>query len=320
MRIAYLGNFLPSFSTENHLATTLEALGHEVIRIQESDYEGVPRKIYKMVKNSDANMFLFTRTWGRSLDLEYLQAIKSLGIPTVSYHLDLYYGLQRDGGIDTDPFWRTDYVFTPDGDNRSQEWFKEKGINHFYIRPGVFEAECYIREETGTGQDVIFVGSYLYHPEWQYRSQLIDWLRKTFGDKFTKYGSPECTVRGDALNKLYAQTKVVIGDTLCQNFDHEYYWSDRLYETTGRGGFLIHPYIKGIEDSFIIGKELITYDYGNFKQLEKLIRYYVSHDKEREEIRRAGHERTKRDHTYTNRLKEMFEILDKEGVKFGNRT
>lgn len=313
MKIVYLGNFRPSFSTENHLASTLEALGHSVIKVQEDEYTNNGRGIYRIVKLESPDMFLFTRTWGKSLDFESLNAIKER-VTTVSYHLDIYYGLKRDGGIDTDPFWKTDFVFTPDGDSRSQEWFKSKGINHFYLRPGVFEAETYIAEPIEAKNDVIFVGSYFYHEEWPYRQQLIDWLRTTYGDRFLKYGNPEITIRGDALNKLYSNTKVVIGDSLCQNFDHEYYWSDRIYETIGRGGFLIHPYIKGIEDSFEIGKELITYKYGDFKELKKLIDYYIEHDEEREKIRKSGYERVKKDHTYTNRLKEMFEVINEKNI------
>jgi hypothetical protein len=317
MIIAYLGNFKHSFCTEVHLAKTLEAMGHYVVRIQEDDYTDVPRKIYKQVKNSNAQLFLFTRTWGKSLNMEYLDAIKELGIPTVSYHLDLYYGLSRTNweiGLDQDPFWRTDYVFTPDGDPEAQKWFEEKGINHFYLKPGVYEPECYIKEPTGIGPDIVFVGSYYYHPEWPYRQRLINWLRETYGSRFAKFGNPESTIRGDQLNKLYSEAKIVIGDALCIGFDHEGYWSDRLYETTGRGGFLIHPYIKGIEKSFEIGKELITYEYDNFKQLKEWIDYYLEHEKEREAIRIAGHNRTKSEHTYTHRLKEMFEVLKDNGI------
>ena len=57
-------------------------------------------------------------------------------------------------------------------------------------------------------------------------------------------------IRGKELNDLYATAKVVVGDTLCKGFNYPYYFSDRLFETTGRGGFLIHPYIKGLEDYF----------------------------------------------------------------------
>jgi spore maturation protein CgeB len=85
------------------------------------------------------------------------------------------------------------------------------------------------------------------------------------------------------------------------NFDYPYYMSDRIFETTGRAGFIIHPYVKGIEDLFEIDKEIVTYEFENFAELRRKIDYYLVHDDEREAIRKAGHERTKRDHTYLKR-------------------
>ena len=67
------------------------------------------------------------------------------------------------------------------------------------------------------------------------------------------------------------------------------------------------PYIKGIEDLFEVGKEIITFKFGDFKDLKKKIDYYLEHDDEREKIRIAGFERTKKNHTYKNR---WIKILD----------
>lgn len=309
MLVAYVGNFKPSHSTENHLATTLEKLGHQVIRLQEDELTDL--WITPALK---CDLFLFTRTWGKSVTMEHLAILKEYHIPTVSYHLDLYVGLQRDGGIDHDPFWRTDYVFTPDGDPTSLGVFRSKSINHFYLKPGVLKDECYIKEEE-IKRDLIFVGSYRgYHPEWPYRHQLIDWLKGTYS-QFELWGPQgRGHVRGEELNALYAGTKIVIGDSLVKDFTHQYYWSDRVYETMGRGGFLIHPKVFGMGDEFNDREHLVFYEFGDFKGLKEKIDYYLEHDSEREKIRRQGHEFVKNNCTYTNRLQEMFEILRTEGA------
>ena len=39
MRIVYVGNFGPSFSTESHVALSLESLGHTVVRQQENEVD-----------------------------------------------------------------------------------------------------------------------------------------------------------------------------------------------------------------------------------------------------------------------------------------
>lgn len=314
MLIAYVGNFSQRHCTEVHIAATLEKLGHEVIRIQEVTNEGEDFWVNR-VKGCD--LFLYTRTWGNMVSLTDLQILKSWGIPTASYHLDLYVGLQREDGLDDDPFWRTDYVFTPDGDPASQAVFERKGINHIYMKPGVFEDECYTATRNTAGFPVLFVGGgsatgrgpQYGHKEWPYRGQLIKFLADTYGDDFVKYGWPEPTIRDRELNQLYANANVVVGDSLCLNFNHPYYWSDRVYETMGRGGFIIHPFIVGMDEEFTDKENIVFYKYGDFDELKSLINYYLEHDEEREKIRLAGHEFVKNNATYTQRLQQMLEVI-----------
>lgn len=335
MRIAYIGNYTQRHCTEVHLAKTLEKLGHEVVRLQENELS--PDWVRNLPVGVD--MVLYTRTWGTFVKLEDLAALKDMDIPTVSYHLDLYVGLSRkylhedktlDEILQTDPFWLTDFVFTPDGDPASQEVFERNGVKHFYMRPGVYEDECYMVKPSkiktlGTNgdpvefdqYDVLFVGGgdtpgspHAYgHPEWNYRNELIQWLRDTYGDRFTKFGHPQETIRNEELNQLYADSKVVVGDSVCIDFKHTYYWSDRVCETLGRGGFLIHPYIKGMDEEFIDEKHLVYYEFGDWNGLKAKIDYYVEHDEEREAIRKAGHEFVKANATYTQRLSQMLDTV-----------
>ena len=313
MTILYVGNFGPQHSTENHLALTLEDLGHKVIRFQEDTSSAV---LMPYIVAADFDLFLFTRTWGNTVTLEHLEVLKDLKIPSASYHLDLYVGLKREDGLDSDPFWRTDYVFTPDGDPATQAVMEAKDINHIYMKPGVFKPECILKEKQ-LDKPVVFVGGgsatgepHQYgHPEWSYRGKLIKFLRDTYGDLFFKYGFPDETIRNDELNQLYADAEVVVGDSLCLNFDHPYYWSDRVYETLGRGGFIIHPYIKGMDEEFTDGETIVFYEYNNWDQLKEKIDYYLENPVEREKIRKAGHEFVKNNATYHNRMKRMIDIV-----------
>lgn len=317
MLIAYVGNFSQSHCTEVHIAATLEKLGHTIIRLQESAISSA--ELDHMIEGAEWDLFLFTRTWDTLVTLDHLAQLRERKIPSASYHLDLYVGLQRESGLDNDPFWRTDYVFTPDGSEQAAEVFKAKGINHFYMKPGVFEPECYMALPTDVPQqsEVIFVGGgsatgegpQYGHKEWPYRGQLIKFLKDTYEERFAKFGWPEVTIRNSALNQVYANAKIVVGDSLCLNFDHPYYWSDRVYETLGRGGFIIHPYIKGMEEEFTDGENIVFYEYNNWGQLKEKIDYYLEHDEERERIRLAGHEFVKNHATYTHRLTQMLETI-----------
>lgn len=317
MKVVLIGNFEVPYTTENDWAYSYEALGHEVLKMQEN--RARTEHIYRQGKDADLVHYVHTHGWetpGLFPIGELLKKFEARGIPTISVHLDYWRGLAREQDVNTHPFWQTQFIFTADGG--SNDWYREQGINHFYLKAGVVERDCYLGDwKEKYAMDVIFTGSYGYHPEWSYRPKLIDWLKSTYGDRFRRYAGdvpPFGTVRGKALNDVYASAKVAVGDTLCLGFEHPHYFSDRLFETTGRGGFLIFPYIKGIEDCFEIGKEIVTYPFGDFDELKRLIDYYVEHDEEREAIRLAGYERTKRDHTYTSRVQEMLEILQKEGA------
>jgi hypothetical protein len=331
MRIVMIGNFQVSYCTEQDWAWTYEHLGHEVIRCQEN--ETTTEEIWSHAQTSDLVHYVHTHGWvtpGVMSIAEILERCNQKNIPTVGVHLDYWRGLEREQDVGTHPWWKTDFTFTADGG--SNDWYRSQGINHHYLKAGVVERDCYLgeyREEYAC--DVAFVGSYHYHPEWSYRPRLIDWLQETYGDRFrryagdTKYG----TIRGKDLNDLYASVKVVVGDTLCIGFDHPDYFSDRVFETTGRGGFLIFPEIEGIKRCFntsyfsqvpqlgltlSMEKELQTYRFEAFDELKNAIDYYLQEPEMREAVRLAGHERTKRDHTYTNRVLEMFEILKQEGA------
>lgn len=310
MKIYMVGNFTAPWCSEVHWAKCLEKLGHQVTRKQENSLSaGV---IAREARGHD--MFLWVRTWDGFVTQADLDAIRAMGIPSVNMHLDLFIGISREATLDTDPRWRTDFVFTADGDPKSQEVFEAHGINHYWLRAGVYDDGCVMFEpnhDPTLQGGVVFVGGgkEYAHKEWPYRKQLIEFLETGYPTEYRKYGHPQKLVRENDLNQLYANAKIVIGDSLNVGFNHPNYWSDRVYETTGRGGFIIHPRIAGLEKDFVEDKEIVFYDYNNWAELASKIDYYLEHEDERKAIQKAGFERTKRDHTYTKRLQEMLDIV-----------
>lgn len=308
MKIVFLGNFGVSYSSENHHVKTLESLGHEVIKLQEGKVDG--NEIVRQALASDLFIVVHTHGWVTPiLPLSDVLRLLKGKVTTLTYHLDLWFGIERQKDLETDDFYKLiDHFFCTD--KLMADWFNDNTkVKGHFLPAGVYHEETYLLDLPKTN-DVIFVGSKGYHNEWKWRPELINWLYQTYGDRFKHYGNDGLgVVRGDDLNKLYASTKIVVGDTLCLNFNYPYYLSDRVFETTGRGGFLLMPYIKGIEDLFEVGKEIITFKFGDFKDLKKKIDYYLEHDDERESIRIAGFERTKKDHTYKNRWTKILETI-----------
>lgn len=298
--IAYAGNFRFPFTTETHIAATLEDLGHTVIRLQEDEFDWTP---------PEADLVMWQRTWALDKDAQtlMLKQLEKNNIPTVAIHLDRYWDLDREHEIHDSPWWRSKYVFSADGGN--QERFKAAGVNHHWLRPGVFAPECVKGSLKGQyRKDVAFVGSWKnYHAEWPWRQELIQWLEATYRQRFRLWPRGNA-IRGRELSNLYASVKVVVGDS-CFADTARNYWSDRPYETLGRGGFLLFPKVDGLNRDYEDNVHLRLYEVGNFKGLKELIDHYLSASDERKQISDEGFGHTRKFHTYHHRMREMFAVL-----------
>lgn len=313
MNIVFVGNFHVDYSSETHHVKSLEYLGHNVLKLQEGVATG--DEILEKSIESDLLVFVHTHGWitpGLSMDIVF-KALKRARVKTMTYHLDLWLGLEREKDLHDDPFYKTiGHFFATD--KLMADWFNDNTeVKGHFIPAGVFheEVELLKKPEVQTEYEIIFVGSKGYHPEYPYRPQLINWLRETYGKKFLHIGGDgdTGTIRGLKLNEYYRNAKVAIGDSLNINFSYPWYTSDRLFESTGRGGFTIYPDIEGLDTLFERDKEVVFYKHGDLADLKSKIDYYLEHDEERESVRLAGFMRTAKDHTYASRWKEILETL-----------
>ncbi len=319
MHVSYIGNFSASHSTESHVARAFESAGHVVTRIQ----EGIRcSKVPRLAEGSDLLL------WTQTLDLAQrggnvheraamVEALRAQGTPTVSYHLDRWWGLARQPRVMVEPFFRTDLVITADG-GHDEEWARLR-INHRWLPPAVSAPEC----EPGTPQaeyrsDIAFVGSWQggYHPEWKHRSDLVAFLRREFGDRVKFWPRPgEHAVRNEPLRNLYASVKVVVGDSClapaANGRPMTQYISDRVPETIGRGGFLIHPHVDGVTDGSLYtnGTHLRTWPLGDWSALRSLIRESLDDPDGRARITEAGRAHVIANHTYEVRVQQIIDIL-----------
>lgn len=298
MKIVYIGKFR-RVEDEEVVAEALEANGVEVIRIEEY---GITNKEYlERIDKEKPDFVLFAKAQVMNSAKKLIDDIKGLGIKTVSWTFDLLIGHPpREHIIDSLEWLKCDYVFLTDG-GRDKE-YKDKGIDKILLRQGIPEKFCYIADEEPE-IDILFVGT--HNPTYPYRQRLMEFLEKTYGDRFKWVGRENSSeYRGDALNSLVSKAKIVIGDSMYA----ENYWSNRVYEMVGRGAFLITPRIKGLEEEFDYYKEIIPYDIADFDGLKEKIDYYLANENERQKIRKAGFKRVKENYLYKHRVKEFLKI------------
>ncbi len=306
MNVAYIGNFDPAWSTETHIAEALENVGVTVERIPEQRCEWAEL-------NPDADAMLWTRTAGfdpPDLDrqAEAIRRVKQR-MPVVGYHLDRWWGLDRVVDVDRSPwFTETSFLCTADG-GHPEEW-KSKGITHHWFPPAIVSSEAKLGIKRNEYRyDVAFVGNLTDygHAEWApYRRQIFERLHIEFGPRFGVFpgrGRPQ--IRGERLRDLYATVKVIVGDS-CLAGNPGHYWSDRIPETTGRGGFLIHPSVRGLTEAH---PHLSTYDLGDFDSLIAKIHDALGASEWRRNNTDANRMHTLAHHTYERRMERLLAML-----------
>jgi len=108
--------------------------------------------------------------------------------------------------------------------------------------------------------------------------------------------------------KMYSRSKINIGFSSCGNTHNstERILQVRLrdFEVPMSGGFYMVEEMDELRDFYVFGKEIVCYK--SAEDLADKIKYYLTHDNEREAIRKAGLERCLRDHTWHQRFLSAF--------------
>jgi len=300
-KIAFFGIFERPFDTEVYIANSLKLLGHTV---ETFDMVNVSIPEIERILKEDFDFYLFSKGWFKRNDIA-VQKVKESGKLTVGWFFDLTINTTRQERMLGHLAYLSDIVFTTDGGKEKE--FKKLNINHKLLRQGIYEPEAYMSEFTGYKEEVVFLGTSCHdvYFSWNFRAKLLKWLKETYKEKFNWYGAKD-GIRNDDLNRLCANTKVFVGDSVYS----PHYWSNRLYEIIGRGGFLIFPNIPGIEKEFTPYEHFVPYNQGDLAGLKEKIDHYLENTEEREKIRKAGFEHCKKHHTYKIRCAELIKVVE----------
>jgi len=313
MKIAFIGKFKKIYDEEGK-ALSLEKIGHQVIRFEEDTFnrgfQGGWNNNLKALLSYEPDVVMFTKLRVPN-SLVVIRTLRVHNIPTVSWYPDYSFdwneGLGRLG---------SDLLMIPDGTNQ-MKW-KILGVNQHCVRQGIYDEMCYSGKDIpDLNKDILFVGSLNDHL-YKHRIPLIDFLEETYGDRFLHLGGKNSDeIRNHELNDIIKSVKITIGDSLYA----PYYWSNRIYETIGRGGFILHSYVEGIDEEYEVGKHFDVYKtYGkngwgrkiDFDDLKSKIDLYLNDEKLRNTVRRLGMSHTIQHHTLLNRSEQVMEIIERE--------
>lgn len=290
MKITIIGKFKNLYD-EEYIARSFEMLGHEVQRLEQNyHWTSMAMELTKF----QPDILLYSK-WECPRELR--STLVTLNPIKVSWIFDLYFGYAREWQVDTRWFFKaSDFVISTDGGHNAQ--WTHKGIKHYCVRQGIYKPECWYRIDNPE-HEVVFVGC--DNPLYLERRDTMNKLATKY--RFKWYGKKNTDeLRGESLNELYAKTKIVVGDSVYS----PRYWSNRVVETLGRGGFLIHRDVPGIKEEY---PDLVTYD-GTYEDLCKKIDYYLEHEDERREIIRKNFELVRDKYTMDKKCNELLTWLN----------
>jgi len=317
MKIAFIGKFKKIYDEEGK-ALSLEKLGHKVIRFDENLFN---RGFQAGWNNNDnfllsykPDVVMYTKLRIPNA-LEFVKRMKENNILTVSWFPDMCnvgrwensaFNINWDTkDISQCPLANSDLVLLPDGLNQ-KDW-RSLGINQYCVRQGIYHESCFVGDKIKDfDKDIIFIGT-VNDGFYNYRKPLINFLTEKYGDKFLHLGSNNSDeVRDKQLNDVIKSSKIVVGDSIYV----PYYWSNRIYETMGRGGFFLHPYVEGIDKEYEVGYHFDIYK--NLDDLGTKIDSYLKDKKLRNKMAREGMKHTLKNHTLLNRSAQVMNIITNE--------
>jgi len=171
---------------------------------------------------------------------------------------------------------------------------RQAAIRHdAYWIPHAFDNELVKPLGLSKIYDIGFVGT---DGKKSLRKTLLARLKERYPDSFLD------KARYDKMAEVYSQSRIGFNYSIQNDINM------RMFEVIGANCLLLTNEIKnnGFEEIFQDRVNCVVYR--TPEELFELADYYLGHDREREEIARAGYELSKQ-HTYQSRLNGMFKIM-----------
>lgn len=289
MRIGYVGKFdQPNADDEGAITFALQALGHHV--------ERVPERKGHTAKNFAVDFYL-CHHW------QDYAAMAQLRRPKVAWTFDLitYPDPMLARRNQERVVWMrrladvADLIFSTDGD-----WVAQDETGKFVWLPqGADERVVGRGIPHGDPVPLLFTG--IGRGGGRERVEFILDMQERYGEGFRHI---QKGVYGRDLAHLIASTGIVLAPSGPVT---DRYWSNRVYNVLGFGGFLLHPFSEGLAKQYKDGAEIMFYRHR--VHLHDLIREYRDDRAGRQRIALAGLETTKQRHLYRHRCERLVEVV-----------
>jgi hypothetical protein len=275
-----------------HLERALLASGHTVTYVglpaaQRSGYDqNVPLPSILAALPQLVDLFLWIDPAGGYFPI----GLEDCPVPTACYLIDVHLGHWREQAA---RFFDAVFIAQHDYLDRFQ---RAVGHEQVYWLPLAAAPDVHRQFDRPRTIDVGFVGNLSLAHHKTARARRLQMIAQRFktNDFYRSYTPAEV---GDT----YSQAKIVFNTSIAGDV------TMRIFEGTACGALVLSDSIaNGLDQMFEIGQEIIVYQ-DDHDLLDK-IAYYLAHDDEREQIARAGQQRTLKDHLYTRRVQCILDV------------
>lgn len=275
----------------------------------------------------------FSYFYSISILPEVIDEIRGMGILTVNFYCNNIH--QFDLVSEIAPHY--DYCMFPE--KEAMEKYLDIGANPIHIQMAA-NPDFYKPYNLRRDYDVTFVGqNYLYRqnyaeylykkgidihvwgPGWERAlvpkgAGLLNRVKSKIGlnKPVIPPGNIGSPLADDELVKNYSRSKISLNfsEVVVQDKNEDYgklksHIRLRDFEAPMSGAFYMTGYQDELKEYYQIGKEIVCYE--TKEDLLDKVKYYLKNQDEAEIIRKAGHRRALRDHTWENRFKYLFQKI-----------
>lgn len=182
----------------------------------------------------------------------------------------------------------------------------EKGINSFYLPQFTNPQRFFYEYDENLATQVLFVGNYHFNRQgilWAWEEGVPITI---YGDMYPKGVAKKKYVDNRELHKYYSSAKIVLNDTL-PIMRHFGFISNRIFDATATGTLVISDYMPEIEK--IYGDAVPMYK--SKEELIFLVRYYLTHEKERLYLAKKAQQITLQKYTIQKAMRSLNQIVEK---------
>jgi hypothetical protein len=229
--------------------------------------------------------------------------IQDKGIFTINWSGDLRKGT---------PIWYFNTganltLFTNERDVRN---LRQKGLKSDFLQIGIDPKVFNIHGIERIDRQVVFMGNNYGNqfPLGRDRAFMAQWLVNSGHTVIGSYQGSIFSLNGNQLEEsiVYNNSKIAINHS---HFNEDRYTSDRMFRILASGCFCLSHHYQGIEKDFEVGKHLDTYK--GINEMKQKINFYLSHEKERNEIAQNGYKLCHEKFTYKSIVENLFSLVKK---------